>query len=119
MINRIINYFKKTLMSPEKYARSIGVVLGNNNLIGKDHWSTEPYLITIGNNTQITVGVKFHTHGAAQVLRNKYPDFDVFGKIIIEDWVYIGSGSQIMPGVIIKEGSIIAAGSVITKKCSS
>jgi serine acetyltransferase len=49
------------------------------------------------------------------VLREKYPQFDCFGKIEIEDWVYIGSGSQIMSGVTIKRGALVSAGSVVTK----
>lgn len=64
---------------------------------------------------QVTAGVRFHTHGGAQVARRKYPDFDVFGKITIGNWVYIGSNSQIMPGVTIGDGSLIAAGSVVTR----
>ena len=43
------------------------------------------------------------------------PDFDVFGKVVIEDWAYIGAYAQIMPGVTIGEGAIVAAGSIVTK----
>ena len=39
----------------------------------------------------------------------------MFGKVLIEDWVYIGANSQIMPGVTIGEGALVAAGSVVTK----
>ena len=39
----------------------------------------------------------------------------MFGKVIIEDWAYVGAFSQIMPGVTIGEGSLVAAGSVVTK----
>ncbi len=43
------------------------------------------------------------------------PDYDSFGKIIIKDWAYIGSGSHILSGVTIGEGALIAAGSIVTK----
>ena len=43
------------------------------------------------------------------------PDYDAFGKITIEDLAYIGSGAQIMPGVTIGEGSLVAAGAIVTK----
>ena len=43
------------------------------------------------------------------------PIFDVFGKVVIEDWAYIGAYSLIMPGVTIGEGALVAAGSVVTK----
>lgn len=102
-------------MSPDKYARHIGVKIGENNFIATKNFGTEPYLITIGNNCQITDNVYFHTHGGAHVARKIYPNFDVFGKIEVEDWVYIGSGSHIMPGVTIGNGSLVASGSIVTK----
>lgn len=101
--------------SPEEYARHIGVVVGENCLINTRNWSSEPYLITIGNNVQITSNVYIHTHGGGNAVRMLYPNFDIFGKVVIEDWVYVGAGSQIMPGVRIGKGSIVAAGSIVTK----
>ena len=58
---------------------------------------------------------RLHTHGGGNAVRQTIPDFDVFGKVVIEDWCYIGAHSQIMPGVTIGEGSLVAAGSVVTK----
>jgi acetyltransferase-like isoleucine patch superfamily enzyme len=37
------------------------------------------------------------------------------GKIVIEDDVWIGAGSIILTGITIGEGSIIGAGSIVTK----
>lgn len=48
-------------------------------------------------------------------IRCLYPDFDCFGRVVIEDWAYIGTYSQIMPGVTIGEGALVAAGSIVTK----
>lgn len=119
MINKIkskIAYcFYRLFYSPQKYARHIGVTIGSNCRIATRNWSSEPYLITIGNNVQITNGVSVHTHGGGNSLRWKYPDFDIFGKVKIEDWAYVGAYSQIMPGVTIGEGALVAAGSVVTK----
>lgn len=42
-------------------------------------------------------------------------DFDTFGKVVIEDGSYIGAFSQIMPGVTIGKGALVAAGSIVTK----
>lgn len=36
-----------------------------------------------------------------------------------EDGVYLGSGSHIMPGVTVGKGSLIAAGSIVTKSVPS
>lgn len=105
----------RIFLSPEKYARKIGVKIGDNCLIATRHWSTEPYLVTIGDHVQLTNGVSIHTHGGGNSIRERIPNFDMFGKVVIEDWAYIGAGSQIMPGVTIGRGSIIAAGSIVTK----
>ena len=96
-------------------ARHMGVTIGKNCLIDTRNWSSEPYLITIGNNVQVTRGVSIHTHGGGNAVREKHPDFDVFGKVVIEDWAYIGAHSQIMPGVTIGRGALVAAGSIVTK----
>lgn len=103
------------IASPEKQARHMGVKIGKQCFINTRHWPSEAYLITIGNHVQITHNVSIHTHGGGQAIRQQHPDFDVFGKVVIEDWTYIGAFSQIMPGVTIGEGALVAAGSVVTK----
>lgn len=113
--SKIYNRLWKKFASKTGYARHIGVTIGKNCLIDTYNWATEPYLITIGNNVQITGGVSFYTHGGGHVVRAKHPDFDIFGRIIVEDWAYVGAGSHIMPGVTIGEGALVAAGSVVTK----
>ena len=115
MFKRLVNLYWRFIASPEKYARHIGVKIGKNCLIDTRYWSTEPYLVSIGDNVQITHCVSVHTHGGGNSIRRYHPDFDVFGKVIIEDWAYIGAFSQIMPGVTIGEGALVAAGSVVTK----
>lgn len=118
MLKKILFIFrtlKGHLCSPEKYARQIGVKIGKYCLIDTRLWPSEPYLITIGNHVQITRNVSIYTHGGANCLRKEHPDFDVFGRVVIEDWAYIGAYSQIMPGVTIGEGALVAAGSVVTK----
>ena len=35
--------------------------------------------------------------------------------MVLEDWVYIGSGATILPGVTIGEGAVVACGAVVTK----
>ena len=45
-MKRIIAFIKKYSKSPLKYARSIGVTVGNKTRISDyAHWSSEPYLI--------------------------------------------------------------------------
>lgn len=104
------------IISPIRHARLIGVSIGDNCLVYRSiEWSSEPYLVTIGNNVQLTRGVALHTHGGGNVVRRQMPDFDIFGKIEIKDWAYIGAHAQIMPGVTVGEGAMVAAGSIVTK----
>ena len=112
-------FYWNVIASPEKQVRHLGVKIGKQCLINTRYWSSEPYLITIGDYVQITHSVSIHTHGGGQSIRQKHPDFDVFGKVVIEDWAYIGAFSQIMPGVTIGEGALVAAGSVVTKSVAS
>ena len=53
--------------------------------------------------------------GGGRIARDKYPQFDCFGKVKIGDYVYIGTCSLIMPGVTIGNNVLVAAGSVVTK----
>ena len=118
VIGRIILKLRKMLYSPEKWARYIGVTIGYNNLIGKNHWSSEPYLISVGSHCQLT-DCRIFTHGGAQPIRDIHPNFDCFGKVTIGDYVYIGSNSLVMPGVTIGNNVLVAAGSVVTKSIPS
>ena len=117
-IKSITLLYHRIFSSPTKYARYLGVTIGSNNLIGKHHWSSEPYLITIGNYCQLT-NCKIFTHGGGQCIRNLHPLFDCFGKVVIGDYVYIGSNALIMPGVTIGNNVLVAAGSVVTKSIPS
>lgn len=101
------------------YAKKIGVNIGENCRIATRYFGSEPYLITIGNNVQITNGVKFFTHGGGWVFRLEYPEFDTYGKITIGDNVYIGNDALLLPGIRIGDNTIVAAGSIVTKSFSS
>lgn len=118
-IKIITKIYWKFFASPLRYARHIGVNIGENNLIGKNHWSSEPYLITVGDNCQLT-DCKIFTHGGGgNCVRRYHPDFDCFGKVTIGDYVYIGTHALIMPGVTIGDNVLVAAGSVVTKSVPS
>ena len=112
---RINAFYWNVIASPEQQARHLGAQIGEHCLINTRFWPSEAYLITIGNHVRLTRGVSIHTHGGGNSLRHTHMDFDVFGKVVIEDWAYIGSFSQIMPGVTIGKGALVAAGSVVTK----
>lgn len=62
IVKKIMFICRRFMYSPEKWAKYLGVSIGKNNLIGKNHWSSEPYLITVGSNCQLT-NCKIFTHG--------------------------------------------------------
>lgn len=69
--------------------------------------------VTIGNNVMIAshVSITSSTHfPEAPIMRNSL----ITEPVIIEDNVWIGTHAVILPGVIIKSGSVIAASAVVT-----
>ena len=55
IINRICLLYWRFFKSPEEYARYIGVKVGKNWFISTCNFGSEPYLINIGNNVQLTM----------------------------------------------------------------
>lgn len=110
----LIAILRRMFMTPEEYAKYIGVNIGKGVVCDKNCWSSEPYLIKVGDNSKVS-GARIFTHGGGRVARGEYPDFDVFGKVLIGSQVYIGHGSIILPGVTIGNNVLVAAGSVVTK----
>lgn len=95
--------------------KKLGMSIGKECYIFSDGIETaEPYLVTLGNHVTIAVDVKFATHDASANLYLKNVS-DLYGRITIGDYCFIGMGSIILPGVTIGNNSIIAAGSVVTK----
>src|SRR5690554_1879318 len=115
MIKRIKLFYKRKFSSAENYAKYIGVKVGEGCLISTRNFSSEPYLIEIGNHCRIAKGVSFYTHGGLWSQRKKFIGLDYFGKIKIGNYTYIGEDSKIMPGVTIGDDVIIGAGSIVTK----
>ena len=71
----------------------------------------QEYLIVIGNNVAIAPEVKIFSAS------HDYQDISLpdYGEgIYIEDYVWIGGGAIILPGVKIGKGSVIGAGSIVT-----
>ena len=105
-------------LDPLGYARSLGVRLGKNvNFYGMPPgmFSTEPWLITIGDNVYITAGCLFITHdGGTLILRKEVPDLELTAPITVGNDVYIGVRTVILPGASIGNRCIIGAGSVVS-----
>lgn len=112
-------FYRKTIgkLKPVNFAKKIGVNFGENlRIYGNVTWSTEPWIITLGNNVHITNGVKFLTHDGGTILfRDKIPDLEITKPITVGDNVYIGNDVIILPGVSIGNNVIIGAGAVVSR----
>ncbi|EYD75068.1 Maltose O-acetyltransferase [Rubellimicrobium mesophilum DSM 19309] len=82
-------------------------------------FSSEPYLVTLGDRVSAT-STRFETHdGGVWVFRPQMPGIDVVRPITVGNDVFIGYGSIIMPGVTIGNNVVVGAGSVVTKDVPS
>ena len=88
-------------------------------------FSSEPYLITIGDNTTISFDTVFITHcGETRVLRNlakteKEKQTVIYKRITVGKNCFIGCRCVILPGVNIGDNCIVGAGSIVTKDLPS
>lgn len=114
MIRRIAAAIHKRV-DPIGYAKSIGVVVGSGCRLINVTFSTEPYLVRIGNHVSAT-RTHFETHdGGVWVLRAQHPDIDIVRPISVGDNVYFGYGCIVLPGVSIGDNVIIGAGSIVSR----
>lgn len=88
--------------------------IGSHCLINNVNFSTEPYLVVIGDHVAIAAGTDFITHdGAVWCFREEMQNADVFGSIKIGNNVFIGNNCTILPNTSVGDNSIIGAGSVV------
>lgn len=94
--------------------KKMGVKIGENCKIQFDvvidysHY----WLIEIGNDVTLAPRVHILAHDASTF---NHVGYTKIGKVNIEDNVFIGANSTILPGVTIGKNAIIGAGSVVTK----
>lgn len=96
-----------------KYLRRKGVKIGQNCIISTLSFSTEPFLIEIGNHVAISSDTVFITHdGSIRCFIDELQG-GIFGKIKIGNNVSIGIKCIIILNTSIGDNCIIGAGSVL------
>ena len=115
---RQVKYRIMQTRDPIGWARKIGVNFpeGGIHLYGRTNWSTEPWIITLGNNVHITDGVRFLTHdGGTLLFRDRVPDLEITKPIVLGDNVYVGNNVIFLPGVTVGSNVVIGAGAVVSR----
>jgi maltose O-acetyltransferase len=104
--------------------RKVGIKIGDKVIIndgftlacdiGYESHLTIEDRVAFGPN--VTVVVTSHpNHSRLRNLKNKYPNFEIFGKVSIMHDSWIGAGVIVLPGVTVREYSIVGAGAVVTE----
>ncbi|QZT36385.1 acyltransferase [Halosquirtibacter xylanolyticus] len=116
-IMRLIAYY---FLGAIRYARFLGVIIGDHCRIYIRDWGSEPFLIEIGNNVTVTAGVRILTHdGSTWLFRDNDGRRYLYNKVTIGNNVFIGCNSIVLPGVTIGDNVVVAAGSVVVKSIPS
>lgn len=120
LMKRLYRFFLNRIiigLDPNSYARSIGVNIGKNvkfYSMKPGMFSTEPWLITIGDNCHITDNCTFTTHdGGTLILRKDVPDLELTGPITIGNDVYVGINTTILLGTKVGNRCIVGACSLL------
>ena len=111
MKNTVIAIVSKSVPSAIRIGRNT-YIGENNNLRAADG------VIEIGDNCLISQGVTIVTSNhqmAKEKLIVEQPWVSRHAKVVVEDDVWVGANSVILPDVTIHEGAVVAAGSVVTK----
>ena len=126
MFHRIIDFIRRLrlkAMSPTKRARYMRKrmhYVGTNVWLFTTNFGPEPYLISIHDNCVCAADVTFITHDISvfNVCRYKKIDkkLDKVGSIELFENSFVGAHSILMPNTSVGRNSIVAAGSVVTKR---
>lgn len=116
-VARLIQLGLRRVLRGDQYARFLGVRVGRNCRIYTKSWSTEPFLVSIGDRVTLTAGVTLLTHdGATSLVRDENGRrWQRYRPVTIGDDVFVGLNSIVLPGVTIGDRVVVAAGSVVVK----
>ncbi len=103
--------------------KSQGMKIGKGvKIFGRVNFGSEPYLIEIGEKTQIANGVSFVNHGGTTKTIRRLSGFEnvrIFGRIKVGRNCTIGSNCIIQQNVEIGDNCILGASSVLTHSMPS
>ena len=115
--------------------KSKGAMIAETAEIGKAEIKGPAKLLSVGKETflgrikialhdEVKIGERVCINDGVEILTASHDVNDpqwkhVKSKIIIEDYVWVGTGAMILPGVVLGRGSVIGARAVVSKSVSS
>lgn len=94
------------------YLNRNDIIIGKNSVVNRKCYLDGRGGVLVGDNVSISPEVNLITASHDP----NDPEFKyITGKIIIEDYVWIGTKAIILPGVKIGKGAVVAAGSIVNK----
>lgn len=91
--------------------------MGSNSYVNHRCFFDNAADIIIGDECAIGMGVTFVTSVHFEGNHKRRAGKASSGEIIIGNGVWIGANSTLLPHVIVEDGCVVAAGSVVTKRC--
>ncbi len=115
--------------------KSKGAMIAETAEIGKAEIKGPAKLLSVGKETflgrikialhdEVKIGERVCINDGVEILTASHDVNDpqwkhVKSKIIIEDYVWVGTGAMILPGVVLGRGSVIGARAVVSKSVAS
>lgn len=102
--------------SAERIARlrARGARIGEGCVVLTEEFSTEPWLVELGDHVAVAGDVRFLTHdGTAWLFRREHPKLHILGRIRVGDDSFVGQGAILLPGVTVGARCVVGAGAVV------
>ena len=97
-----------------EHVKMKGVKFGKNCRFYTREFSSEPYLVELGDNVCVASGTQFITHDGGTWLfydwENHSEDMNIFAPIKVGNNCFIGINCIILPGAVIGDNCVIGAG---------
>ena len=130
--NHVVSHFPVHAVRLRYYRSIMGAVIGPGSSIHLGAYIDSLSGLTVGTNSTINQGCRLDSRGGITIgnnvsisadVRILTADHDLQSRnfvgttkpVAIEDYVFVGTGATILPGVRLGRGSAVGAGSVVTK----
>lgn len=120
LYRELFGSFSSGFIEPDFYCDyGYNIFLGDNFFANHHCIMLDADTITIGNRVLLGPGVHIYTTTHPLDAVERASGMQCSAPIVIEDDVWIGGNSVVMPGVTLGKGAVIGAGSVVTRSIAA